>query len=215
MGLHRVGGDRKKALMLQQGGQVGRGMLEAQFQGQVVEGADAQGLRGGLGLVHRLAVADQVEEVGISRGRRRLEDAPVGEYEVVRGDGPTIAPGRGLEAEGPGQAVGRDRVALRQGRDRRRFRTVGEEAGEEVGDDGELIDQGRLLGIQGPCLGVVSPSQAGLALRAGGAADLRLTAEDSECAGQGEEDGKLHVRIRGYSRLRASMGSRRAARQAG
>ena len=97
--------------------EVGHGIFGGEHQGVVGRGAGAElGEVGELAGVERLAVFQDVEQGGVFGGETRGENAPVGENEIVGGDGiPVGPPGVGPEVKGPREPVGRVFPALGHG----------------------------------------------------------------------------------------------------
>jgi len=113
-------------------------MFQRDLKRARVQSADADALQRRLAGRGRGAVAHDLQHVGVDRRRLRVEDAAIGEDEVVRRHRLAIRPLGGPKVEGPDQAVRAGLPPLRHaGHDLAR-RILGGEAHHQIADDHRL-----------------------------------------------------------------------------
>ncbi len=169
-------------------GQVGGRVLERQLQREVAQGprAEARGVQAAP--VHRLGVLQEIQQIGVGRGRVWIQQAAEGVDEIVGGDGRPVRPDGGPQVESPDQAIRRGLPRPGDPRDRLAVGSILHQAHHDVAQDVALADQADLLGIERGRVGAVAVLQADLAGRAGRALHARAAAgqhDQRSCKGEG------------------------------
>ncbi len=183
--------------------QIGRGVVQGQHDRARIGRRDAEAGGVGLAAVHRLAVLQQIEQVGVGGGGSRIEHPPERIDEVVGGERPPVRPGRRAQVEGPDQPV---RRGLPGPGDAGRGPAVGPVLGQthhQVAQDHLLVGEVDLLGIQRSRVREIAVFQAGLAPRTGGALRPRPAPGEAEGRGQDERQAdRIHAACVGGGRMR-------------
>ena len=110
-------------------------------------------------LVQRLGVLDRVEKRGVLGRLRRIENAPQGEHEVLRGHRRAVRPGVVAQREGLHRAVVADLPALGGARNHAAVRRLGGQAEEHVADDPVLPDALDVVRVEGIGLAGIRDAQ--------------------------------------------------------
>ncbi len=164
--------------------QVRRRVIEGDLQRLIVQGPHAQRRLVEPARVHRLAVLQDIEQVGVGRCRPGIHDPAQGIDEVLRRQRRPVGPGRLAQMEGPDQAVRRSLPGFSHARDGRPVGRLLHQAHHQVADDRALGHQADLVGVERGRVVAVAVFQADLSHRA------RRTLHARAAAGQGQDGGQ-------------------------
>jgi len=134
--------------MREQAEEIGRRGFQRDLQRRIVDRPDAERVGLERAFVDLFAILERIEEIGVLRAGRRIEQTAEREDEIARADRVAVRPFRRAQFERVDEAILADRPALGDSRGDFAFGIVGHEALEQIEQDVGFGNRRGLLWVE-------------------------------------------------------------------